>query len=38
MENGGRLTSHERQNINQRQNNASGQIYNEKHNDAHGRR
>ena len=30
--NGGRLTPQERQNINERQNNASRQIYNEKHN------
>jgi hypothetical protein len=30
--NGGKLTSQERKNINQRQNNASRQIYNEKHN------
>jgi hypothetical protein len=37
--NGGRLTQQERQNINQRQNNASRQIHNEKHNDRteHGR-
>jgi YXWGXW repeat-containing protein len=37
--NGGRLTQQERQNINQRQNSASRQIYNEKHNDKtdHGR-
>jgi hypothetical protein len=32
-ENGGRLTPQERQNINRRQNNASRQIYREKHND-----
>lgn len=31
--NGGRLTQQERKNINQRQNNASRQIHNEKHND-----
>lgn len=31
--NGGKLTPQERQNINQRQNNASRQIYNEKHNE-----
>ncbi|HUH62101.1 MAG TPA: YXWGXW repeat-containing protein [Terracidiphilus sp.] len=31
--NGGKLTPQERQNINRRQNNASRQIYNEKHND-----
>ena len=31
--NGGKLTQQERHNINQRQNNASRQIYNEKHND-----
>ena len=37
--NGGRLTPQEHQNINQRQNNASRQIHNEKHNDRteHGR-
>jgi hypothetical protein len=37
--NGGKLTPQERQNINQRQNNASRQIHNEKHNDRteHGR-
>lgn len=37
--NGGRLTPQERHNINERQNAASRQIYNEKHNDrtAHGR-
>jgi hypothetical protein len=37
--NGGRLTPQERRNINERQNGASRQIYNEKHNDrtAHGR-
>ena len=37
--NGGRLTQQERHNINERQNNASRQIRNEKHNDrtAHGR-
>lgn len=31
--NGGKLTPQERQNINQRQNSASGKIYNEKHNE-----
>ncbi|MGD0957067.1 MAG: hypothetical protein ABR953_09580 [Candidatus Acidiferrales bacterium] len=31
--NGGKLTPQEKKNINQRQNNASKQIYNEKHND-----
>src|SRR5580704_9662715 len=31
--NGGKLTPQEKQNINQRQNNASRQIYNEKHNE-----
>jgi hypothetical protein len=31
--NGGKLTPQEKQNINQRQNNASKQIYNEKHNE-----
>ncbi len=31
--NGGKLTSQEKKNINQRQNNASKQIYNEKHNE-----
>lgn len=31
--NGGKLTAQERQNINKRQNNASRQIYNEKHNE-----
>ncbi len=35
--NGGRLTPQERRQINQRQNNASRQIYREKHNGAHSR-